>query len=522
MGASVSTDTMELCNCLTSGMAGPESSGASAPSSSCDSAPASRTRRSPSKAVSNPQRRRRQRNLNGTKRRMTRGRGGGGGGGAAFPRPLALLLMSPHVSPTAAAGPDCWTHGFTRGQCCNGIFGHRGNSHCWDASQFTFDHCCDGKVFMPHSCSSFVTHFAWGSVGFRGTPEQMSEAWAQCADGMEDKPGFCNSANMTSGSCPECARLSPHLARYISCVKQEQERPAPGGSCPACRSEPVDEGGGSATIVGGEHFPTLIRPRAEGRDFTFLASAYDMTVGYQLISEGRWMPQETKLLRALLPIGGVAVDAGANIGGVTVPLSKHVGPQGQVHAFEPFRNIFQILTANCAMNGLVSCITYHNGLGNRPHRLERRSPGLNAVGNPSKSYIVEKVASEMLVHHDGSGRMEFIEVVRLDDKLDFLTRLDVIKIDVESSEYEMLQGAEQTIRRFQPAIYVEDSEADDLMGLQSPTKVQRLLADVHDYECINLPQAGLTTMTSLLCVPRARVQEVFRKVMSLDWNNLLE
>ena len=72
----------------------------------------------------------------------------------------------------------------------------------------------------------------------------------------------------------------------------------------------------------------------------------------------------------------VACPAQANIGGFALPLSKHVGPDGQaapviaqwtelvqfrpiqhcasdavinaqVHAFEPFRNIFQVLTANC-------------------------------------------------------------------------------------------------------------------------------------------------------------------------------
>lgn len=271
-------------------------------------------------------------------------------------------------------------------------------------------------------------------------------------------------------------------------------------------------------MVGGEHFPTLLRPRAAGRDFTLLASAFDMTVGYQLISEGRWMPQETKLLIGLLPHGGVAIDAGANIGGFALPLSKHVGPDGQVHAFEPFRGIFQILTANCAMNGLVSCITYHNALGSRPERRNRRSPGLNAVGNPSKSFVVDEVASELLVHYDGAGRTEMVEVVRLDDKLDFLTRLDLIKIDVESSEYEMLLGAEQTLRRFQPAVYVEDSEAENLAEMRAPTRVMRLLSERHGYGCLNLVQAGLTSMTSLLCVPQAKVQEVYTKVLQIDWN----
>jgi len=227
------------------------------------------------------------------------------------------------------------------------------------------------------------------------------------------------------------------------------------------------------------------------------------------------MPQETRLLTGFLPVGGIAVDAGANIGGFALPLSKHVGPDGQVHAFEPFRAIHQILTANCALNGLISCFTYHNALGSHPERRRKRSPGLNAVGNPSKSFVVDEVASELLVHYDGAGRDEVIEVVRLDDKLD-LPRLDLMKIDVESSEYEMLLGAEQTIRKHRPVIYVEDSEAD-LMTMRQPTRVMRLLSDRHAYGCLNLVQSGLTSMTSLLCAPQMRISEVHGKVMQMDW-----
>lgn len=268
-------------------------------------------------------------------------------------------------------------------------------------------------------------------------------------------------------------------------------------------------------MVGGLHYPTLMRPRSAGRDFTLLASAFDMTVGYQLLSDGRWMPQETRLLEGFLPIGGVAVDAGANIGGFALPLSKHVGPDGQVHAFEPFRNIYQILTANCALNGLISCYTYHNALGSKPEKRERRSPGLNAVGNPSKSFVVDQIASELLVHHDGQGRTEIVEVVRLDDKLS-LSRLDVIKIDVESGEVEMLLGASKTIDQHKPVIYVEDSEAD-LAALREPTRVMRLLDERHGYTCLNLAEMGLNTMTSLFCAPRERLPEVRYKLGEIDW-----
>ena len=35
-----------------------------------------------------------------------------------------------------------------------------------------------------------------------------------------------------------------------------------------------------------------------------------------------------------------------------------------------------------AINGLLSCFTYHNALGNKAETRLRRMPGLSAVGNP--------------------------------------------------------------------------------------------------------------------------------------------
>jgi hypothetical protein len=52
---------------------------------------------------------------------------------------------------------------------------------------------------------------------------------------------------------------------------------------------------------------------------------------------------------------------------------------------------------------------------------------------------------------------ETIAVVTLDDSIHQLelTRLDIVKIDVEGSELDVLQGAEQTLKRFRPALILE-------------------------------------------------------------------
>lgn len=345
-----------------------------------------------------------------------------------------------------------------------------------------------------------------------------------CAGHMEADPLNCNSANTTRYSCPKCAEVSENLITYIRCVRQEQERPGVGGlgsgsrSTAARDSETVDdlrmEGGGSRVFVQGVHHPTLLRPRVHDAGFALVAAAFDAYVGDQLIHEGHWMPQETALMNGLLNPGDVAVDAGANIGGFTLPMSRRVGIEGQVHAFEPFRLTYQLLTANCAINGLQSCFTHHKGLGSKTASRLLRMPGFNGVGNPSKMFVADAVASEMHIHYD--KHEETVEIIRLDDVP--LPRLALIKIDVESMELHVLQGAEQTLRRFRPVIYVEDSEAGDMISLVTLTPVMRLLQDKHGYQCINLPQSGLVTMTSLLCAPAERVVEVKKLVFQTTFN----
>jgi FkbM family methyltransferase len=58
------------------------------------------------------------------------------------------------------------------------------------------------------------------------------------------------------------------------------------------------------------------------------------------------------LMRAFLHGGATVIDVGANIGDLTVPLAKIVGPNGRVYAIESHPDIFNILCANLALNEL--------------------------------------------------------------------------------------------------------------------------------------------------------------------------
>ncbi|CAE8602236.1 unnamed protein product [Polarella glacialis] len=416
--------------------------------------------------------------------------------------PAALTVESAQGD-GGRGNPACWTMGFTFQQCCNALHGGRGNPVCWDAGVHNFDYCCQGQVYKASGCAEFVAHFDFSVL------KLIPEAWERCVEGMEQRPQDCNSASATSKACPDCAVLSEHTVEYIRCVRQEQPRVgrADGGAEGSDVPRPA---------VGGWHYPSLFVPRTAGRYFHIAAPAFDSYVGNRLVVDGQWMFHEEKLIMGLMRPGEVFVDAGANIGGFTLPLAKHLGAAGQVHAFEPFRLLFQCLNANVMLNGLSNVYTYQVGLGNKSEVVRRRQPALNSISNPSKMHVAETVANTMMVRTDPStGEGDYVRVQRLDE-IEFGDRgPDFIKVDVESMEMPMLQGSEEVLRRFRPSLYVEDSEMAD-----NPVRTQVMsFLQERRYLLVDLVASGFSDATSSLYVPEERKKEMLGRLYDIDWDS---
>merc|ERR1712125_138581 len=115
--------------------------------------------------------------------------------------------------------------------------------------------------------------------------------------------------------------------------------------------------------------------------FYFVLPVYDMVVSNRLRLSGSYDAQELEILMQLAQSGDAFVDIGANVGAVAVPLAAHVGREGVVHAFEPFRQVFQYLNANVATNGLANVFTYQNALSDveTPSVLSVPAPTLEAA-----------------------------------------------------------------------------------------------------------------------------------------------
>ncbi len=173
----------------------------------------------------------------------------------------------------------------------------------------------------------------------------------------------------------------------------------------------------------------------------FLFPATDKVIGRALELYGEFAESENRVMAQLVKPGDTAVDVGANLGTVTVPLALRVGPTGRVFAFEPQRMVYQCLSATLALNGIGNVEAFRLGVGAKEGTARLALPRGGQKMNLGAARLVR----------EGAG--EAVRVIALDSLA--LRSCALIKIDVEGMEAAVLAGAGDTVARTRPAIYAE-------------------------------------------------------------------
>jgi FkbM family methyltransferase len=182
------------------------------------------------------------------------------------------------------------------------------------------------------------------------------------------------------------------------------------------------------------------------RHGTMMFNVHDRFIGRALDLYGEWCEAELRAVAPLLEPGCTVIDVGANIGTHTLAFSKSVGPNGRVIAFEPQRIVHQILCGNVALNSLTNVVILNAAAGDRAGHV--RIPSID----PTKAYNFGAVA----VTEKSEG--DLVEVVTI-DALN-LQSCRLIKIDVEGMEPTVILGARETIKRCEPALFVENNTVE--------------------------------------------------------------
>lgn len=176
-------------------------------------------------------------------------------------------------------------------------------------------------------------------------------------------------------------------------------------------------------------------------------------IDFSIFLLGAFERSTASALKKLARPGNTVFDIGANIGAHTLGLARSVGPEGRVFAFEPADFAFEKLKRNLALNPeLDSRTSAHQIL-----LAAKLSAEL-----PENIYASWPLLASDAVHPKLRGRLLTTSKARVDTLDQFseserLTRLDLIKIDVDGHEVPVLMGGKKTLTRFQPTLLMEMS-----------------------------------------------------------------
>lgn len=161
------------------------------------------------------------------------------------------------------------------------------------------------------------------------------------------------------------------------------------------------------------------------------------------------------------------LDVGANSGLYSI-IAALSFPDLMIHAFEPFPTALKCLESNIELN-------------NSDQPIKKQIKIIkNAVGNtlgtaqlyipiPRFGAILETSASLNSEFRDQHSEILTVDLITLDQYVAEaqLQSVDVIKIDVESQEYKVLDGSRNILKDFRPIIFLEVLEEADIISLES-------------------------------------------------------
>ncbi len=175
-------------------------------------------------------------------------------------------------------------------------------------------------------------------------------------------------------------------------------------------------------------------------------------------------PETTPLFFHLATRARVTLDVGAYVGFFAL-LAGHANAAAAVFAFEPLPGPYERLQRNVAANGLanVTCLAAAAGAGDGTAELFHVAGAMPTSSSLSLEFM--RPAGEL--------QRLAVPVVALDRFVseNGLARVDLVKVDTESTEPDVLAGMHETLERDHPAIVCEV-----LQGRGAERRLTELLA----------------------------------------------
>lgn len=159
---------------------------------------------------------------------------------------------------------------------------------------------------------------------------------------------------------------------------------------------------------------------------------------------GTFEPYCLPYVQKVVARGGTVLDVGANIGLYSIESAAAVGASGRVVAVEAASSHVDALRQNIELNSFRNVSVYETAVGAAAGRATLKRMSGDNLGMFTLGQL------------DGIDE-QLVSVRTIDDVMreEQVSSLDLIKMDIEGSEYGALLGAEKTVRSYRPAILIE-------------------------------------------------------------------
>jgi FkbM family methyltransferase len=219
---------------------------------------------------------------------------------------------------------------------------------------------------------------------------------------------------------------------------------------------------------------------------------------------GFWEEGLTRMLLEHVREGDVFFDVGAHFGYFTLLGSVLVRQSGRVHSFEPTPSTYQLLCKNAATktNVLASNLALYSESTDLP--FNDYGPVWSAFNSLARGKLDRETLEEIPV------RTICVKALSLDDYVAHrrIEKVDFVKIDAESAEFEILRGMKRVMEVMRPMISIEVGDTDALGDKGSRELVTYLCErgyEPYEYEGGNLARHHLRDhygYDNLLFIPK--------------------
>ena len=193
--------------------------------------------------------------------------------------------------------------------------------------------------------------------------------------------------------------------------------------------------------------------------FCIPLSSRHSSCAHKVLSGGVYESDTVKFLASHSGDGDI-VHAGTYFGDFLPALSRSIGPDAKVWAFEPNNESYRCAFVTTCINDLKNVKLANMGLGDRKGFLTLMVSNAKgtALGGNSRILKWDKEAECYRDYNNvviTSDRTETIRIGKLDDVIPLDRMVSLIHLDVEGHEKQALIGALKTIQRCLPLIVLE-------------------------------------------------------------------